>query len=124
MLRQMIRASLVVVCLVGCVPAVPETDFDSSLAREVLDTALTAWKEGKAKTLAKRNPPIRFVDEDWRAGYRLTKFELVNPDEPIQPRKGAQIQLTLTDRSGKTTTRPAEYQITLTPNLAVLRSDP
>jgi hypothetical protein len=124
MLRNMIRVSLVVACLFGCVPAIPETDFDSSLAREVLDTALTAWREGKAKTLSKRNPTIRFVDEDWRAGYRLAKFEVVHPDEPIQLHKGTQIQLTLIDPNGKTITRPAEYQITLTPNIAVLRSDP
>jgi len=116
--------SLFAICLIGCVPAIPETDFDSSMAREVLDSALTAWKDGKVKSLAKRTPPIRFVDEDWRAGYRLTHFEVVHPDEPIQPRKGTHIQLTLIAPHGKTIDRPAEYQITLSPNIAVLRSDP
>lgn len=124
MIRNLIRVSLVVVCLIGCVPAMPETDFDSSLASEVLDSALTAWRDGKAKTLSQRNPPIRFVDEDWRAGYRLKSFEVRHPDELIQPRKGTQIQLTLVDPNGKTITRSVEYQITLTPHLAVLRSDP
>ena len=124
MLRSTIRVSLVVVFLLGCVPAIPETDFDSSLAREVLDTALTAWKDGKAKSLSKRTPPIRFVDEDWRAGYRLAKFEVMHPSEPIQPRKGTHIQLTLIAPNGKRIDRPAEYQITLSPNIAVLRSDP
>ena len=124
MYRTVITLSLLAIGLLGCVPAVPVTDFDSSKAREVLDSALNAWKAGKAKSLAKRTPPIRFVDEDWRAGYRLAKFEVVHPDELIQPMKGTQIQLTLIDPSGKTITRSAEYQITLTPHLAVLRSDP
>ncbi|MFO1007365.1 MAG: hypothetical protein U0929_15500 [Planctomycetaceae bacterium] len=33
-------------------------------------------------------------------------------------------QMILANPSGKTITRPAEYQITLTPNIAVVSSDP
>lgn len=124
MSRTAIGLSLLAICLMGCVAAIPETDFDSAMAREVLDSALTAWKDGKAKSLAKRTPPIRFVDEDWRAGYRLVKFDVVAPEEPIEPWKGTRVQLTLIDRNGKTIERPADYQVSLSPNLAVLRSDP
>ncbi len=44
-----------------------------------------AWKKGDAKSLAKRKPPIRFEDDDQLSGFRLSDYEIEEPDSPIKP---------------------------------------
>ena len=46
----------------------------------VLTTALDAWKDGTAATLAQRDPPIRFADDDCVAGRRLIAYRLEDPE--------------------------------------------
>jgi hypothetical protein len=93
-------------------------------AWQVLVDALDAWKDGKANSLAKHDPPIRFVDDDWAAGWQLADYEFDTPDVSIRPFADVQVNLTLQNRQGKTIEKTAAYQIALTPALSVLRSDP
>jgi hypothetical protein len=98
-------------------------DYDSARAREVLSVALDAWKGGKARDLARLKPPIRFADDDHKAGLRLERHQLAEPDQPIQPYASVPVDLTLRDASGASIRRRASYQVTLEPGLSVLRDD-
>ena len=101
-----------------------EAVFDSTAAKEALFTALDAWKQGKAGALSKRKPPIRFSDDDLRAGFKLLEYRLANPDEPIQRAKSFSVVLKVSRGNASPVERPALYQVSLTPQLAVSRADP
>jgi hypothetical protein len=106
-------------------PAEPtvEVRHDSEQARSALVAALDAWKKGEAKALAKRVPPIRFLDDDLAAGCRLSDYELMEPDAPIRPHENVPVILSLRDPRGKSVRRETSYQVSTDPGLAVLRSD-
>ena len=105
-------------------PSVDDLSYDSASAKTALLSALDAWKQGRAAELARRKPAIRFADEDWSSGWRLTEYQLADPDLEIRPFTGVRVQLLLKDRKGQTAKRLAAYQVSLRPGLAVLRSDP
>jgi hypothetical protein len=100
-----------------------ETRYDPEQARTALIAALDAWKKGEGKSLSKRNPPIRFVDDDLLAGLRLSDYEIEEPDLPFKPHKDVSVILALRDARGKSVRREARYQVGTDPTLAVLRSD-
>jgi hypothetical protein len=52
----------------------PDGSYDSERASTALVAALDAWKKSDVKSLTKRNPPIRFVDDDLLAGFRLSDY--------------------------------------------------
>lgn len=109
-------------CLRGDAP-VADVPQDPGRARSALVAALDAWKDGQAKALPRRNPPIRLADEDLAAGWRLTEYEIEEPDAPVVPNKDVAVILSLRDAKGKTARREARYQVSTEPGLAVLRSD-
>ena len=100
-----------------------EASFDSEKARGALVTSLEAWKKGEAKSLSKRQPPIRFEDDDLLSGLRLADYEIEEPDAPIKPHQDVEVILMMKDRQGKNVRREARYQVGLDPSLTVLRSD-
>jgi hypothetical protein len=97
---------------------------DPERARVALIAALNAWKQGEARDLARRQPPIRFVDDDFAAGWRLTEYEIEEPDAPILAYRNVAVILALRDPRGKAVRRETSYQVATDPALAVLRSDP
>lgn len=102
-------------------PAEPR--YDPEQARTALIAALDAWKKGEAKSLSKRNPPIRFVDDDLLAGLRLSDYEIEEPDLPLKPHQDVSVILSLRDARGQSVRREARYQVGIEPTLSVLRSD-
>jgi hypothetical protein len=107
----------------GGTGAVSEGSFDSQRALSALVTSLDAWKKGEAKLLAKRQPPIRFEDDDLLSGFRLSEYEIEEPDSPIKPHQDVAVILVMTDPQGKSVRREARYQVGMEPKLSVLRSD-
>jgi hypothetical protein len=105
-------------------PSIDDLSYDSSSARTALLAALDAWKQGRAAELARRKPPIRFADEDYTGGWRLTQYQLADPEQEIRPFQAIRVNLLLKDRKGQTAKRLASYQVSLHPSTAVLRSDP
>ena len=122
--------TLFVVCLAGCgrvsvsVTTGSDASYDSAVAKQTLITALDAWKQGKAGTLAKQKPPIRFSDDDFRAGFRLVEYKLATPEEPIQQSRSVTVVLSISRGKGAPVEREALYQVSLKPQPAVLRADP
>ena len=99
-------------------------DYDSDLALDTLSAALEAWKDGNVKVLVSLDSPIRFLDDDQLAGFRLVDYELVSPAQSVRPFKDVPVSLTLAKGNGAPITRAAVYQVSLEPDRAVLRSDP
>ncbi len=97
--------------------------YDSQRAVAALRTTLEAWQQGRVRELPRRDPAIRFVDEDYASGRRLARFELRDHETRIGPFRGVPVLLVLQER-GKTVERIVSYQITLDPTISVLRSDP
>jgi hypothetical protein len=114
------------VLLAGCADAAWKVDpkYDSSRAIETLKTALDAWQNGKAAGLAKQKPPLRFVDDDYKAGFKLVRYELTDKEPPTGPFASIAVTLTLQRRKAPPIERPAMYQVAVEPHLSVLRSDP
>ena len=100
-----------------------EAPYDSEKARTALVAALDAWKKGEAKSLAKRMPPIRFVDDDLLAGLRLSDYEIDEEELPVKLHQDVSVRLSLRDAQGRSIQREARYQVGTDPNLSVLRSD-
>lgn len=110
---------------IGCSrSADDEVTQDELQAGELLVSALDAWKQGQAATLAQRSPPIRFVDEDWSEGAVLADYEIEALEAGVRPFEDVPVRLVLRDGGGNTTERMVSYQVTLEPALAILRSDP
>jgi hypothetical protein len=109
--------------LAGCMPAPASPEYDSRKAEETLVLALDAWKEGRAGSLADRDPPIRFEDDDLYNGLRLTGYRVQPRATPLRPFDDAKVALSLHDRNGNSVEKTAAYQISLAPDLAVLRNE-
>lgn len=99
------------------------SEDDRELARETLIAALDAWQAGNAAALSKRDPPIRFSDDEQLAGLKLTDYEFIDEAAPIDPFRDVEVELTLRDARGETLQKVAKYQVGLDPSLTVLRSD-
>lgn len=118
-------AAVVLCGFVGCSnAATPEEAVDSDERMNVLTSALNAWKEGAAATLAERDPPIRFVDDDFAEGSQLLSYDLDDPEAIVEPFRSVFVNLSLKTSGGNTLDRTVGYQISLEPTPSVLRSDP
>jgi hypothetical protein len=109
-------------CWRGAGPAA-DPNYNPEKARTALIDALDAWKKGEARALARRKPPIRFVDEDFAAGLKLSDYEIDEPDAPTGPHQDVHVILSMRDARGKVVRRETQYQVATEPALAVLRSD-
>ena len=117
---------LLLVIAAGCregVEPTGSTRYDPAQARTALIAALDAWRKSEAQTLPRRTPPIRFVDDDLVAGFRLADYEVEEPDASLAPHTDVNVILSLRDARGQTVRREARYQVTTEPMLAVLRND-
>jgi hypothetical protein len=118
-------AVLVLCAFVGCSDVTsPEEVMDSDEMLNVLTSALSAWKDGAADTLAQRDPPIRFVDDDFAEGRQLIAYDLEDPEAVIEPFQNVFVTLSLKAADGKTLERTVGYQVSLEPSPSVLRSEP
>jgi len=64
-------------------------------SRQALEAALTAWQEGKPPgPVADGKPSINAVDSKWRAGQKISKWEIVG-EEPGSGPTFYSVRLTL-----------------------------
>lgn len=63
------------------------------VARQALETSLTAWRDGKKPAdTSKNEPPIQSVDSDWTSGKKLESFEILR-EEPSETDKRFKVKL-------------------------------
>src|SRR3954469_15446902 len=76
----MFAAAVILSNATGCGPG-PPTPAEPAAAREALERALAAWKEGKsAESLKGDDPPIVVSDHVWSKGPPLVKYEIEKGD--------------------------------------------
>jgi hypothetical protein len=121
MIRRTLLAAIFA-SLAGCSPKYEDPTYDVGEAQKALTTTLDAWKQGAIPTLSKRQPPIKFIDDDSRSGLTLTSYEIVD-SSTIGPFKDVAVKLELKTHDGRIVSRAATYQISLKPVISISRSD-
>ena len=92
----------ILLLIAGCVQSDFSADADPDLAEETLVAALDAWKSRDLQFLVRRDPPIRFADDDQRAGCELLEYEVESSHATrFLPFKDVKVMLVLKDRNGK-----------------------
>jgi hypothetical protein len=77
----MLTALLAALVLCGCGTKKDARATPSELARQSLETALTAWQNGKTATdIQGASPPLQVVDSVWARGRPLQGFEIVSEE--------------------------------------------
>src|SRR5262245_60917687 len=108
-MHRAIRAGLLLfaLALAGCSKSGPEKFIPSEgQARQALETALAAWKNGQEKPgkLSLGKVGIEVVDANWSAGQKLTAFEIVS-EEPGEGPRFFTVKLTLAKAKGPETVK-------------------
>jgi len=104
-----VRAGLLVLLLAcgsGCgrggqtyVPA-------EATARQALETALTAWKNGRPAGAIEGGPvPIQVVDSAWYKGHQLDSFEVLDEENSADGKRWFSVRLRLGKPPGTQTVR-------------------
>jgi hypothetical protein len=110
--------------LSGCGRRSLPSTADPTVARQSLQTMLDSWQRGEpAEKLKDRTPAIVAIDDDWKAGLRLSKYQVKDPDVPHGVAVRSSVVLSLQDGSGKTFEKEATYIIGTTPKITIARSD-
>jgi hypothetical protein len=123
-IRRPLNIFVCVAGLIGCGRfALTDVVEDPELAKQTLVAALDAWKAGQVRSLGSQVPPIRFADDDQRAGSQLVEYDFSEPDQPIRPFHDVKIAITLRNARGMLTSKLVCYQVGVDPDLTVLRSD-
>ncbi len=104
----------------------PPKPADPAAAREALERALTAWKEGKSsESLKSENPPIVVSDHAWNNGTRLVKYEIEPGDRRAGADQSFQVILWLQDDKVKAKAKERQektaYNVGTNPILTVVR---
>lgn len=112
--------------LAGCGDSSGLSEEDREKARQSVEKALTAWKDGEppAKWRAK-DAPIRFVDDAWRKGQTLVAFEIVEVRANVDRVPEVIARLTIKGRDGNQILSEALYNVDLNqPNQVSIGRDP
>lgn len=116
-------ALLALLVSAGCGGGTPSAaPLDAPQARDVLQTALEAWKGGGTiESLQSREPPIHVLDVDWSKGSKLVQYRVGGEGTPADGNLVLPVELTIQDASGKETKLPVKYLVTTSPSLTVMR---
>jgi hypothetical protein len=77
--RLLTCVSLLLVSLAGCGATNAKFNPTVESARDAVDIALQAWKEGKpCKAIEEYDPPIQPIESRWQQGRKLLEFEIVD----------------------------------------------
>jgi hypothetical protein len=72
----------------------------SDVARQSLEAALTAWRDGRPiGSIAGSSPPVRVVDSSWRSGEKLEAFQVLD-EADVDGRKEFTVRLTMKEPRG------------------------
>lgn len=111
---------------VGCGGGSPGTSLapEEDQARELVAACLDSWRDGQADGLASRRPPIRFHDPDLAARTSIVEYSIGPSARSFGHVVELPVQLKLKDRRGRIRTVDAAYQVSVEPELTVLRVEP
>lgn len=118
--RALLWAGLVVVLslLAGCDRSSRSLHLDQPKAREVVNTVLTAWREGKKPADLK---PVIVGDHDWDLGKSLVSFVVADGETNDGTNLHIPVMLVLKDATGKETKSEAIYTVGTSPVVTMIR---
>jgi hypothetical protein len=117
-------AVLVFATAIGCGGGTPKTlPVDATKAREALNTALDAWKQGQTPdSLQKLTPPVNVLDADWVNGAKLTAYTVTSEGVVADNKLSIPVALTLQDSRGAKVEKSVIYIVATSPSLSILRN--
>ncbi len=98
---------LALACAAGCgtrgrdyfVPA-------EAKAREALEAALSAWKDGQPyRTITTATPPVEVVDNKWRDGHKLAGYEVLKEESGDDGKRWFSVKLKMQKPAGEVVVR-------------------
>jgi hypothetical protein len=115
-----LAASLALAIPTGCGGLKP-TDPDQ--ARETLSLALNAWRTGRSvDEVTSGTPPITVADPAWKAGYKLTSYQVSESTSTVGFDLNIPVELSLEDPKGKAVRESVKYTVSVQPVRTVIRS--
>ncbi len=115
----------VAVCMMiwaGCDSTAIPTPPSDDAAKQTLDRALSAWKQGETiEGVKKGSPSIEVRDPIWMNGAKLTNYEVKGQGRPSGAQLAYRVKLSLTDASGKKSEQTVTYEVGTDPILTVFR---
>jgi hypothetical protein len=96
---------------------------DTNQARNALDRALSAWRDGKtADALKSEEPPLEASDHQWKNGLHLAKYEVQQNPLPSGSGQTFRVTLWLKDDHSKQTKVITQYDVVTTSPIRVARA--
>ncbi len=96
---------------------------DPDMARETLSLALDAWRDGRSlDDVTNGSPPITVADPAWKAGYKLSSYQVAETAKAAGFDLKIPVQLSLQDPNGKVVQEKVRYTVSVQPSRTVIRS--
>lgn len=107
----------------GCTPSTAPVS-DAGRAKELLQSALDAWKSGVSiEESRKGNPPVYVTEDFWRNGFKLREYALVGESETLGSNIRFKVDLKCTNKTGKVIDKPVRYLVTTVPAMTIVREE-
>jgi len=96
---------------------------DPNRARETLAMALDAWRDGRSvEDMTNGSPPITVADPSWKAGYKLSSYQVAETTKAAGFDLKIPVELSLQDPKGKFVQEKVKYTVSVQPSRTVIRS--
>jgi hypothetical protein len=96
---------------------------DPDQARATLTTALDAWRDGRTiDDLTNGSPSITVSDPSWKAGFKLSRYEVSEASRAAGFDLKIPVELWLEDTAGKAVQEKVKYTVSVQPSRTVIRA--
>lgn len=100
----------------------PPTVADADAARQHLERALSAWRDGRTPAdLLSESPPLSVSDHGWTPGRGLVSYEIAPESRPNGQGRTFDVVLQLAEPGKRRRKQPARYTVGTTPSATVVR---
>jgi hypothetical protein len=116
-----LRAALLALIIPAGCGGLEPTDPDQ--ARETLSLVLNAWRDGRSvDDVTNGSPPITVADPSWKAGYKLTSYQVSEATKSTGFDLKIPVVLSLEDPKGKAVRENVKYTVSVKPARTVIRA--
>jgi hypothetical protein len=98
---RVVLSGLVVFLLPGCDSGNGRITPKGDEARTAVESALSAWRDGRPYDKLESTPPVRVVDSAWRDGQKIESFEIVGEEGRDDGTKAFSVRLSSSKPKGE-----------------------
>jgi hypothetical protein len=121
--RSLAAAGLMALTLAAAPGCGRQQPADPDQARATLATALDAWRDGRTiDDVTNGHPPITVADPSWKAGYKLSRYQVAETARAAGFDLKIPVELWLEDPKGKPVQEKVKYTVSIQPARTVIRS--